>query len=180
MSTLLNAPSSALTDFLPVTDDRLAVGAAANMSWVKLSSRQAQSTWLDGAMWSRSVGLGGQFSTYGMGNYDDAGTATTHWELWGSSVSWGQVVDDSGGCSQNFLVGFTQDQNGNPLGNCIVQGFVTANDVFVGQTTSDTSGWYKLPTPYSISTNHYIVAYKAGSPAVAGTTVNTLTPATTG
>lgn len=71
--------------------------------------------------------------------------------------------------------GTTRDSSGNPLGNCIVQGFRTSDDLYVGEVTSDSAGYFELPTPYS-GTNHYLLAYKAGSPDIAGSTVNTLQP----
>jgi hypothetical protein len=56
-----------------------------------------------------------------------------------------------------------------------VQGFRTSDDLFVGETTADSSGNYELATVYP-ATNHYLVAYKAGSPDITGATVNTLQP----
>jgi hypothetical protein len=61
------------------------------------------------------------------------------------------------------------------VSGAIVQGFITATDAYVGETTADSLGNYELGTPYP-ATNHYLVAYRAGSPDIAGTTVNTLQP----
>lgn len=82
----------------------------------------------------------------------------------------------SGTQSVKFIKGVTYDANGAVLANAIVQGFVTATDTFVGEVTSNTDGTYILPTNNPSSAQHYVVAYKAGSPDVAGTTVNTLLP----
>jgi hypothetical protein len=75
-----------------------------------------------------------------------------------------------------FLSGQTLDGNSNPLAGVLVQGFVTSNDLFVGQTTSDANGNYSLGSPY-VGVAHYLVAYLPGSPDRAGTTVDTLVPA---
>ncbi len=72
------------------------------------------------------------------------------------------------------ITGVTKDSAGTALGSCVVELYLTLGDVVVGITTSDASGNYSFPAtggPY------YIVAYKKGSPDVAGTTVNTLTGA---
>lgn len=71
------------------------------------------------------------------------------------------------------FTGVTRDSSGAVLGNAIVQLIHTSDDALIQQTTSDASGNYELYSPYS--DGHYIVGYKAGSPDVAGTTVNTLT-----
>lgn len=71
------------------------------------------------------------------------------------------------------LSGITKDSSGSILGSCVVQLFITANDLLVTETISDAStGSYSFNI--LVSGPFYIVAYKAGSPDVAGTTVNTL------
>ena len=82
--------------------------------------------------------------------------------------------DVLGGSQQKKIVGVTRDSGGTPLGSCTVQGFLTATDAFVGETTSDSGGYFCLPTQYSGA--HYLVAYRGGAPDVAGTTANTLIP----
>lgn len=75
---------------------------------------------------------------------------------------------------QDFAItGVTRDVSGNVLGSCVVKLYRTDNDQMVGFTTSDASGNYRIyaNTAYT----YYAVAYKAGSPDVEGTTVNTLT-----
>lgn len=74
----------------------------------------------------------------------------------------------------NFIVGQTLDSGGNPVA-ATVQGFRTSDDLYVGETGSDDSGRYSLPTIY-LTDAHYLVAYRTGSPDTAGTTVNTLIP----
>jgi hypothetical protein len=72
-----------------------------------------------------------------------------------------------------FLIfGVTKDSTSTPLAACTVQLFQTVGDVFVGELVSDASGNYAFTVSPGIA--YYIVAYKAGAPDVAGTTVNTL------
>lgn len=72
------------------------------------------------------------------------------------------------------ITGITKDSSGNPLGSCVVQLFRTVDDLIISEVISDGSGNYILyPT---VGGPFYIVAYKTGSPDVAGTTVNTLFP----
>lgn len=73
------------------------------------------------------------------------------------------------------IVGITRDNTGAILGSCRVELMRTGGDTFVTETTSDGSGNFTLVTPNNSGT-FYLVAYKVGSPDVAGTTVNTLTP----
>ena len=70
------------------------------------------------------------------------------------------------------ISGITKDSTGSALGSCMVQLFRTPSDQFVGEMLSDASGNYSFDNPGSGP--FYIVAYKAGAPDVAGTTVNTL------
>lgn len=74
-----------------------------------------------------------------------------------------------------FILGTCLDNSSAAVANAIVQCFRTSDDLFTGQVTANTDGTYTVPTPYPSPTQHYLVAYKAGSPDIAGTTVNTLT-----
>lgn len=67
----------------------------------------------------------------------------------------------------------TKDSTGTPLPACVVKAFATPTDAEVDQAVSDSSAAYEI----SVYTDaqHYVVAYLAGSPDRAGTTVNTLT-----
>lgn len=75
----------------------------------------------------------------------------------------------------SFLIsGVTRDSAGSPFGGCVVDLFLTAEDTLVASTVSDGSGAYS----FSLSGNsqtYFVRAYKAGSPDVAGTSLNTLT-----
>jgi hypothetical protein len=73
------------------------------------------------------------------------------------------------------LSGTTRDSTGAALANCVVEWFDTATDVKIGSTTSDANGFYEFRTAGQPPNAYYLVAYKAGSPDVAGTTLNTLT-----
>lgn len=72
------------------------------------------------------------------------------------------------------IAGTTKDAAGAPLAACVVHLFRTATDVEVDQTVSDGSGAYSFPN-VTAEEAHFVVAYLAGSPDVAGTTKNTLT-----
>ena len=71
------------------------------------------------------------------------------------------------------LVGTTLNSSGARLGLCAVHLFQTGDDAEIAETVSDANGDYT----FNIGTNagnFYVVAYKPGSPDVAGTTLNTL------
>lgn len=82
-------------------------------------------------------------------------------------------VGFGGNASLKFIMGRCLDVSSNGVSGAIVQGFVTATDTYVRETTADSNGYYELGTEYP-ATNHYLVAYRAGAPDIAGTTVNTL------
>lgn len=74
------------------------------------------------------------------------------------------------------ISGTTRDSAGAALGNCAVRLFFTETDVEADQVTSDASGAFVFKSA-QVGQTYYIVAYKPGSPDVAGTTLNTLTGA---
>jgi hypothetical protein len=85
----------------------------------------------------------------------------------------GTVIYRSPGASVNFnLAGITRDSAGAILGNCRVELFITGRDVSIAETVSDAVGAFAFDMPGTGP--FYLVAYKLGSPDVAGTTVNTL------
>lgn len=71
------------------------------------------------------------------------------------------------------IAGVTKDSTGVALAACTVTLFRTGSNVQVDQVVSDGSGNYSFPN-VSPGSSYYVVAYKAGAPDVAGTTVNTL------
>lgn len=74
---------------------------------------------------------------------------------------------------RNYTIsGVTKDSGGTALGNCAVKLFNSATNALEQQTTSDASGNYSFQA--SKTAAWFVVAYKAGSPDVAGTTVNTV------
>lgn len=97
-----------------------------------------------------------------------------------------QFNSKSGGIAPNFcggrilppvkliISGVTKDSLGNVLGSCTVSLFRTIDDILFEEQTSDAStGAYSFSS-IGLSENYYVVAYKAGSPDVAGTTRNDL------
>jgi len=71
------------------------------------------------------------------------------------------------------VTGITIDQIGNRLAGCTVKAFNSISNVFVNQTVSDSNGVYTFDLPRG--NTYFLVAYKAGSPDKAGTSVNTIT-----
>ncbi len=72
------------------------------------------------------------------------------------------------------ITGITRDSTGAVLGSCTVNWFNTADGSKIDSTTSDANGLYEFRTAGQPPNAYYLVAYKAGSPDVGGTTVNTL------
>lgn len=134
---------------------------------------RAARTWKDRnkfvSLWSR-----GQFG--GLGNDGSSAYIPVDVDYGGFGGYEPYSCDGEGTSISRFLRGFTKDSVGVAVANAIVQGFQTATDAFVGQVASGEDGTYTLPTDVPAGTQHYLVAYKAGSPDTAGTTVNTLTP----
>lgn len=84
---------------------------------------------------------------------------------------------DGPGCQfKNRIKGSCVDSSDVAIANATVQAFVTASDAYAGEGVSRDDGTYEVMVEQATSTPHYLVAYKAGSPDIAGTTVNTLLP----
>lgn len=73
------------------------------------------------------------------------------------------------------ISGITKDSTGAALGGVTVQLFRTYDDNIRSQVDSDGAGNYVLYP--DVTGPFFVVAYKIGSPDLAGTTVNTLLPA---
>lgn len=148
---------------LQQSDDR---AMPKHFRWDYDGGRDQLDAWADGMLWPRSRfgGCDGSAATALFGN---------------EAMTSGRYESDSsdccGGAQVKKLIGTTLDSTGAALGSCVVSGFVTSTNVCVGSVTSDTAGYYELPTTYA-GVAHRIDAYKAGSPDVAGSTVNTLIP----
>ena len=85
--------------------------------------------------------------------------------------------DGAGTQTLKFIRGTCYQSDGTtPSANAIVQGYRTTDDAYVGEVQANTDGTYTLGTQNGSAVAHYLVAYKAGSPDIAGTTVNTLLP----
>lgn len=125
--------------------------------------------WLKYALWPGSRMMSGDLSV-GMGGCGDAATCSGWFEM---PKSW-----SGGNQGALFICGVTRDSSGAALGICTVQVFRASDDLYLGECTSGPTGEYCASSWYA-STNHYLVAYKAGAPDVAGTTVNTIQPTTT-
>lgn len=75
--------------------------------------------------------------------------------------------------TQGFVVsGVTRDSSGAPLAGVTVDLFLSASDIKVDSVISDGAGAFTFG---ATAGPYYIVAYLAGAPDVAGTSVNTLT-----
>jgi hypothetical protein len=149
----------------PALDERWAFP---KWSW----QARAPQTWKDRnsfvSLWPR-----GQF---GMGGNDGSAAYVPI----GSDYSGAQgyepfSCDGEGTQTQNFLRGTTKDSGGTAVANATVQLFRTSDDAYLGQDVSRMDGTYAAPAQAAKATQCYAVAYKAGSPDTAGTTVNTLT-----
>jgi hypothetical protein len=77
-----------------------------------------------------------------------------------------------------IISGITKDSLSAPLPNCTVQLFNTNNDAFIAEVVSNSVGYYEFTLDGNVNPK-YAVAYLVGSPDIAGTTVNTLTPTLT-
>lgn len=135
-----------------------------DMRWNSSGEAVVQNQFLPGVRWSGARMTGGGSGMGGPFNDDMAG----------ARAAWGVELRQSGGQQHKVITGTTRDSTSATLANCIVQGFVTDTDAYVGEATSDNAGDYRLPTRETGA--HYLVAYKAGSPDVMGTTVNTIVP----
>jgi len=84
-----------------------------------------------------------------------------------------RYLEDDGTLNMS-LSGVTRDSTGATLGLCRVMIFRTEDNSFVTETTSDASGVWSVSLlkggPF------FEVCYKAGSPDVSGTSLNTLAP----
>lgn len=135
--------------------------------------QRAPKTWKDKNWWHSLWSFGCRFS--------GGGTSGDDFTIIGQSLADIDLFepyscDGEGTQSKNFLRGTCKDSGGTAVANAIVHGFVSATDAFLGQVNGNTDGTYCLGVETAKSTQCYMVAYKAGSPDIAGSTVNTLLP----
>jgi len=128
--------------------------------WSQWASPDTLSPWADAVLWPCSRWSGGANAFIGNGV---------------EMNRWAAPPEFTGGAQMRKFRGITRDSTGAVLASSVVQAFLTSSDLFLRQVTSDAGGYFELPSEYA-ATNHFLVAYKAGSPDVAGTTVNTLQP----
>lgn len=70
--------------------------------------------------------------------------------------------------------GITKDKNGTVIGSATVKLYMTATDVMLETVVSDASTGVFSFGSATLGQAYYVVAYKAGAPDLAGTTLNTL------
>ena len=159
-------PSDLTLQPYPVYDDQSAMRP--DYTWTSLNRPAQIAPWEDGMRWPNSRMMGGDpsASLYLVGQ--DANSVNRYESI--NSLSF-----ESGGQSTLKIRGTTQDSSGNPLGSCQVQVFRTSDDLFVSECTSDAGGYFEAPSQYP-GVAHYITCYKAGSPDVTGSSINTLIP----
>ena len=116
------------------------------------------------SLWPASSMSGGDISTP---------TSVMRSEVWSNRFT--DTVPVDGTDSQKYIIGQVKDASGNPAASATVKSFITSTDVIDGTATSQSDGWYQVPTATQ-TVAHYIVAYLPGGTPTAGTTVNTLTP----
>lgn len=127
------------------------------------SRRGQKYPWEDGMLWPNSRTM-----QNGMGMIsEDASTNASRFKPW---------TEESGTAARKKLIGTTRGPGGTPLGGVNVQAIQAAGGVAAdGTATSDSSGYYEIPVANPTG-NYKVDAYLAGSPDVAGTTINTLVP----
>ena len=140
-------------------------------SWQQRSPK----TWKDPNRWYSLWSFGCRVG-YGAPSGSDGAAPVGGSDLTSPDLFQPFSCDGPGTQSKNFIRGTCKDADGNVVANAIVQGFVTSTDAFAGEVQGNTDGTYILGVEQSKLTPHYLVAYKAGSPDIAGTTVNTLLP----
>lgn len=127
----------------------------------------ATAPFTDAVLWPRSRFCGPDMS---MGMLTEDGTATGRW---------GPPPQEGGCQAQLKIIGVTKDGNGNPLGSCVVRGYLitTADsaEAFIAEVSSDAGGYFEFISQYP-SQNHFLVAYKPGSPDYVGSSARTLQP----
>lgn len=106
------------------------------------------------------------------------GDPTNDWSEGGESYAWSPYNAREGNASIKFIKGQIKDASGAAVAGAVVQAYLTSTDLTIQNlmvATSMSDGTYEVGTPYAGSA-HYLIAYLAGSPDTAGTTVNTLVP----
>ena len=99
-------------------------------------------------------------------------TQTTTADKRRGGAGWGQYPS-KGVRARKLIIGVTKDNAGAPVSNCAVHLHNTATDLVVDSVVSDAVGNFTVGDPNAVAC--YVVAYKSGSPDIAGVSNNTLT-----
>lgn len=127
-------------------------------------------TWKDKNRWYSLWSFGCRAGMGGAGNDGEGPRGLNYPDLFEP-----YSCDGEGTQTKRFIKGTVVDSSDVPQSGAIVQAFVTSNDRYVGEVQSREDGSYDLGVETLEGVQHYLVAYKPGSPDQAGTTVNTLT-----
>ena len=119
---------------------------------------------------SKSVKTGTQSFSLGTSGY--AGTQDEP-AIWDRALSAGEIAKLFAIGEQKHIAGVTRNSVGTALGSCVVESHLTADGSKIAVVTSD-AGTGAFSVLAGSVAPHYLVAYKAGSPDIAGTSVNTL------
>mgnify|MGYP006370047105 FL=1 len=133
-------------------------------------------TWKDknrwNSLWSFGCRLTGGAELPGMDGGAPVGNSLSNTDLFEPFS-----CDGEGSQTLKFIKGLAVDASDVAISGANIQAFRTSDDAFAGyEVQSREDGSYDLATNFP-GVNHYVVAYIAGSPDRAGTTVNTLVPA---
>ena len=85
---------------------------------------------------------------------------------------WEYRVWPSGTKARKRFSGITYDSAGAVCPGCIVQLYRSIDESFIAWCYSDTIGYYQLFSPFA--DEHFLVARKTGTQAIAGATVDTI------
>jgi hypothetical protein len=128
--------------------------------------------------WTRQGGYWPSRSGFMCDPADPSGMVCMECCDWGSFAS-GQYepqrIGYGGNASLKFIRGQIKDAGGTGVSGAVVDLYVTATKTLERSTTADVLGYYEAGTQWASPITHYIVAYRAGSPDISGTSVNTLT-----
>ena len=130
-------------------------------------------TWRDRNQWTSLWSFGCRVG-YGMPSGNDG--ATTNRDMTAGDGYEPFSCDGEGTQTKRFIRGTCVDASEVPVANATVQAFRTSDDFYAGEGVSLDDGTYYVGVEQALGVAHYLVAYKPGSPDIAGTTVNTLTP----
>jgi hypothetical protein len=134
--------------------------------------RRSPKTWRDRNQWHSLWSFGCRI---GCGDANMDGAASIGNGMADTDLFEPYSCDGDGNQTKRFIRGIVKDSVDVAVAGALVQGFVTATDAYVGEVQSNLDGTYTLGTETLPGVAHYLVAYKPGSPDVAGTTVNTIT-----